>query len=489
MLFSRSISGHETSVLPYVEVSPLVAPPRKKRVDVSAPLTTKKTETTASTSKKFLHWFTFRSKWQLLKKLTSGAIIAYATAKTPGLWLALDSAVSTDALHVKPQPVATRQIEPSELAKVIDIDNLVENSDSFPAIYKGTQQVNISDEDLRSLDFNNTGTILDNSQEIEKLVNILTSRLETTSEIGDKQPIIDAIHALEEAKIINRLLWGDNGLEKSSIYQVDGNCQITAGVIAHSFTPENAQKLKSLVKVTRYKLDKFYNEVDTVVSINGQRMEVSFEKLKNWRGMKPDRNIPEGPYILSYAIEQELAQHYTPNPYGLTSPSSATLTTSQNHAMIFVPILSDNSLIDIIKNAPDAIVTAGTYPSWKDYFGTVNSMLGGRQYSDEEPKEYNIIPHHEYAIKGYENINGEDLVTLIATNPNKDKLTEVTLTLDEFRSHFMTITAKKDSFSAFDAETLRSYLIAIMLLLVSRNGINYIEKKKAKPKAEIKIPT
>ncbi|MBI3307943.1 MAG: hypothetical protein HYZ79_01050 [Candidatus Melainabacteria bacterium] len=487
MLFSRSISGHETSVLPYVEVSS--SPVRKKRVPISTPLTAKEREPKTSTGKKFLHWFTFKNKWHLLKKLTSGAIIAYATAKTPGLWLALDSAVSTDALHVKPQTVATRQIEPSELAKVIDIDNLVENGDSFPAIYKGIKQAGISDSDLKNLDLNNTGTILDNSQEIEKLVSILTSRLETAHNTDNKQIITDAINTLEETKIINRLLWGDNGLETNSIHQVNGNCQIVSGLIAHSFTPENAQKLKSLVKVTRYKLDKYFNEIDSVVSINGKEIIIPHQMLAHWRGLKPNQNTPEGPYILSYAIEQELAQNYTPNPYGLTSPSSATFITGQNHTMIFVPILSDNSLIDIIKNAPGAIVTAGTYPSFKDYFGTVNSMLGGRQYSDEEPKEYNIIPHHEYAIKGYENRNGENLITLVATNPNKDNLTEVTLTLDEFRSHFMTITAKKDSFSAFDAETLRSYLIAIMLLLVSRNGINYIEKKRTKPKTEIKIPT
>lgn len=420
-----------------------------------------------------------KNKLDTIHRLLRSILIAYAVAKTPATWVGLNN--MTASLGYLPKTNVTLQAETRNLDFVpgVDIDNFVENHASHDLrriISEGT----ISTEELRTTDLNNSGTILDTTSEINKLIGILEKHVASADKTNNKEILISAINSLNELNILNEILWGSNGLTPEDIYQTKANCQIVADLLSNSLTHENIQRLKSLIQVTSYDPNRDHLNVnyhiDSLVNLNERTVPVPYSELSKWRGARSNGR-PEGPYILSYALEKELRENYIPNPYAPSS-ASATLLTGRNHSILMLPILSDDSIIQILQNAPNSSIKIGSYPLRSDYFGRVKELTGIGEYIPEEVTETRIIPYHEYAVKNYEYKNGQHLITLIASNPNIDETTEVTLTLEELRKEMFTITAPNETIKLVDFKTLETYLITLIALVALRKGVNLFRKKK-----------
>lgn len=426
-----------------------------------------------------------KSKLETLKRILSGIIIGYAVAKTPATWLAMNEAARTDLLSLTPRAYTSSVIPGTNNCLPLDVDNFVENHTRFNYVQSAIANGNVNDSELNSLDLDNSRTVLDNPSEVNKLIEILQSRLSLAQQTKDKEIILNAIDSLNEINLVSQLLWGKDQIAPQDIYQVGGNCQITADLIGATFTSQNIQHIKSLVQVKSYSRDKATNHgsdyfIDSVVNLNGKSIEVPYSELKKWRGATK-KNAVEGSYILAYAIEKELANNYTPIPFGPSS-SSSTLLSGKNYSMLLLPVLSDESIIQILQQSPNTIIKVGSFPLTSDYIGRVKEMFGGRPFLVEEPVKSKIIPYHEYAVRSCKFENGRYLITISACNPDYNTTSEATLTLDELREHMLTITAPRKLFNLVDFKTLETYLITLMLLIITRKGINILENKKSKKK-------
>lgn len=487
MLFIRRIGAYPPSV-PACSAGTLDIPLAQKpgnNIKNETPKTEQKKEP-GFLKRAIKHFFSRpKSKLDTLKRILSGIIIGYAVAKTPATWLAMNEAAGTDLLSLTPSANSSLVVQNTNNCFPIDVDNFVENHPRFNNVQSTIANGNINNTDINTLDLDNSRTILDNPSEVNKLIEVLQSRLSLAQETSNKEIILDAIDSLNEINIVSQLLWGNGHVVPQNIYQVRGNCQVTADLIGATFTPENIQQLKSLIQVKGYSPDKTTDHgsnyfINSTVNLNGKRIEVPYSELKSWRGATR-KNVIEGPYILAYAIEKELANNYTPVPFGPSS-SSSTLLTGKNYSMLLLPVLSDESLIQILQQSPNTIIKVGSFPLASDYIGRVKELFGGRSFSSEEPTKSKVIPYHEYAVRSCKFENGRYLITITACNPDYDTTTEVTLTLDELREHMFTITAPRKSFSLVDFETLETYLITLMLLIITRKGINILETKKTKKK-------
>src|SRR3989338_4189390 len=216
-------------------------------------------------------------------------------------------------------------------------------------------------------------------------------------------------------------LWGKEGLNINSIKQRRGNCQITASLIASTFTQDGIKKLESMIEVTDYNLDKNNFYVNFIVHINNKDIEVLYRNLIN----NIHTNDPLAPHAIAYAIEKELAENYLPNPGGYTALSSATFLTNQSYSTLKLSDLSDSSLIEVLQQAPKESIMVGT----KNIYN----------YS-KLPSKNRVDVEHEYAIKSYKYENGQHLITLLAYEQ------EVTLTLEQLRESMLVITAPTKAF-------------------------------------------
>lgn len=208
---------------------------------------------------------------------------------------------------------------------------------------------------------------------------------------------------------IKTFLWGKNGLNQNNIIQNKGNCQIIASIMASTFTEVHLRKLESMIEVTDYNLDKQGFYINFNVSINGKNIPVSYKDLV-YQEQRLNRNIPQAPYVLAYAVEKELEENYLPNPNGLTAKSTLTFFTNKDYSTLLLPAMSDESLIEVLKQAPNEIVCLGS--------------------SIDQPSKSRVTLQHEYAVKSYKYENGNHLITIVASSE------EIILSLDELRKKY-----------------------------------------------------
>lgn len=264
---------------------------------------------------------------------------------------------------------------------------------------------------------------------------------------------------------IKTFLWGYEGLQQKHIIQNGDNCQIMANIIASTFTEEGLKRLESMIEVTDYNLDQNNFYINFNVNMNGKKIPVSYNDLII-SSPRHEKNFPQAQYVLAYAIEKELAENYVPNPSGFTSQSTATFFTNKNYSTLFIPVMSDESLIEILKQAPNEIICAGSYPKLNDTTRTIMNILKTDGTRIETLPKNGVISQHEFAVKGYKYENGNHLITLVVYH---DK--EITLTLDEFRKNIMAITAPTKSFNLIDSKAIWTYLISLTLIIALRKAI------------------
>lgn len=286
--------------------------------------------------------------------------------------------------------------------------------------------------------------------EIEKLCKRAASPTTDSKEVTQKEPI---------PKELQVHLWGKQGLNIKSITQRADNCQIIANLIASTFTQDGLKKLESMVEVTDYNLDENNFYMNFMVHLNGKSIPVSYKDLINsiWQ-----TNDPLAPHVITQAIEKELKENYLPNPSGYTALSTATFLTNKSYSTLLLSNMSDRSLIEILQQAPNEIVTVGTKNRYN------YSKLPRKNWVDIE---------HQYAVKNYKYENGQHLITLTAYKQ------EVTLTLDELRESMLTITAPLKSFRLFDENTLEIYWLSLFALVALFKITRALENKKLAPEA------
>lgn len=273
--------------------------------------------------------------------------------------------------------------------------------------------------------------------EVEEYLNLSSSTLPSHNDLQKKEENLQ-----EEIKTF---LYSKNGLNQNNIIQNNGNCQIIAGIMASTFTEAHLRKLESMIEVNDYNLDKQNFYINFTVNINGKKIPVFYKDLVT-QNSRPNKNIPQAPYVLAYAVEKELEENYLPNPNGLTAKSTLTFFTNKDYSTLLLPAMSNESLIEVLKQAPNEIVCLGSYP------------VG-------QPSKSRVTPEHEYAVKSYKYENGNHLITIAASGE------EITLSLDELRKNILTITAPTKSFNLIDSRAMWTYMISLILIIALRKAI------------------
>ncbi len=256
-------------------------------------------------------------------------------------------------------------------------------------------------------------------------------------------------------------VWGKEGLVQKSIIQRKENCQIIANLLASTFTEERKRRLDSLVNVTDYNLDKNNFYINFTVNINSKRIPVSYTNLTTDVIDLKNANDPLAPHALAYAIEKELTENYLPNPSGYTALSTATFITNKSYSTLHLSDISDSSLIEILKETPNEIITVRTH---------------------KIPKNSRVYFNHEYAVKSYRHENGQDLITLLTTHNE-----EITLKLSDLRKNIITITAPTSTFKLIDEETLEVYLLSLLALIALWKITGKSETKLQTSQADLKL--
>jgi len=237
-----------------------------------------------------------------------------------------------------------------------------------------------------------------------------------------------------------------------------------------------------LVRVTDFNLDKNNFYISCIVNLNGKFVEVKYNELKNWRGIKP-QGAPEAPYIIAYAIEKELKENHLPNPY-IPASAASLLLSRQDYSLLPTFALSDQALTRILLEAPNQVIKVGSYPEFVDYYGRITGYFTGEGPRAEEEIESKIKPYHCYAVKNIRYKNDELIITVTTTNPDHQRYEEVDLALNELRANMLTISAPSNLVPYLDSKSIQIYLISLALLLLVRAG--FMKLEKSKKKSEVK---
>ncbi len=269
--------------------------------------------------------------------------------------------IAQDILHIAPKPSNNKPTSNFE----IDghrYDAFFANHKDFNDIINTMKKVGIDHDEL---DINKDGIRLNDVEEIQKLKQRLTTEQIKTTDDKTRADITSAIKKLNKIDILNKLIFGKYGIDSESFYQGElPNCQIMAAIKGLSFTQENMQELKSMIKVTSYSLDKKNLHIDTVVNIDGTDVYIPFSKLLQWVSPKDfdSSYSTDGSLlvpILASAI-QEVVEEYDRVP-NIVPSSSPILATGKDYLAMATVALSDEDLKEILSQAPQKLITVGTY--------------------------------------------------------------------------------------------------------------------------------
>ncbi len=374
------------------------------------------------------------------KRLTGGAIVALSAGLTPPLYIALNEiALNRDLI---PNGSVSRDLETSryftnQANKRFIIDGFANNFNGFNNVLDLLNQEQI---DLSLLDGSTNRILFNNSSDFDKLIEILSTRLKETSDTNKINKYNEAIKTLNDCKILYGIVWGRNRLDPNTIYQYENECNIAAAVIGASLNDKNTNRfLKSNVKILEYDLSRKELILSFGVNVNGKTIKVHHLEINQFSENNKFK-APLGPIAITIAIERELGTNYIPNPYNPLCASN-TLLTGESYYNIPVRSLSQQSLIGIIKKAPNTLITVGTYPRIDEYIGDTQSRFA-------PITESGLFRAHAYTIKGWKEENGIFKVIVKDSNDEKE------LTIDQFQNEVLYIAAPSRTVPFFDLRTL-----------------------------------
>ncbi len=391
------------------------------------------------------------------KRLSRGAVIALSAALTPPLYIAGNEIASR--LDLIPSGTINRNFEaPKHLMNQNHERFLIDGfANNFNGFNKVLALLNEEQIDLSLLDGNTNRTLFDNSSDFDKLIEILSTRLKESPVTDKAEKYKEAIKTLNDCKVLYEIVWGRNSLAPNTIYQYDNECNITAAVIGASLNDKNTNRfLKSNVRILEYDLNRKEPIISFGVNINGKTIRVHHSEI-NLFSENNKFKAPLGPITITVAIAKELEANYTPNPQNPLCASN-TLLTGESYYNIPVRSLSQQSLIEMIKNAPNTLITVGTYPRINEYTGNESTRFASMT-------ESGLLRAHAYTIKGWKEENGVFKVIL------KDSADEKELTIDQFQNELLYIAAPSRMVPFIDQRTLlllsasMSYILGISLLI------------------------
>ncbi len=234
----------------------------------------------------------------------------------------------------------------------------------------------------KEIDTNNDGIILNSRADIERLHNILLSSSEsvTNAPILENE-INDALHALVTLSTHDQIIFGRNGIDPETFDQGGlPNCQILASLKGLSYTPENVQTLRSMIRVTGYDYTSPNKYLNVEVNIDGKIIPIEYPKLVKW--MSPMYYSPsqanDGSLalpILASAIE-EAGNSYDTVPH-MAPSTSPILITGKDYYVLSAWSLDDDDIRTILSLAPEELVTVGSLPEDPSLKGIIVSMIDG----------------------------------------------------------------------------------------------------------------
>lgn len=394
------------------------------------------------------------------KRLSRGAVLGLTAILTPPLYIAGNEIASN--FDLIPSGTINRNFETpkhftNQSQQRFLIDGFANNFKDFNKVLDLLNQEQI---DFSLLDGNTNRTLFDNSSDFDKLIEILSARLEESPTTDKAGKYKEAIKTLNDCKVLYEIVWGRNSLDMNMIYQYGNECNIAAAVIGASLNDRNTNKfLKSNVKVLEYDLSRKEPVLSFGVNINGKTVKVYRSEI-NLFSENNKFKAPLGPIAITLAIAKELETNYIPNPHNPISTSN-TLLTGENYYNIPVRSLSQKSLIRMIKNAPNTLITVGTYPRVDEYIGDTKGRFPSMT-------ESGLFRAHAYTIKGWKEENGILKVTL------KDSADEKEITIDQFQNDLLYIAAPSKIVPFIDEKTLLLLSASVSYIL----GITFLAKKK-----------
>ena len=257
-------------------------------------------------------------------------------------------------------PGANRSISEEDEEQIARFDSGFKSIDGFEKL----EDRNLNNLDIRRYDLNKNNIALDTEAEINLLREEILGSEESTKNITGRK---SALQLFDELTKVKKLVWGIERNYKNTIQAGRPNCQVMGGLQAHYLTEEHFQNLKHLLKVTDYNLseDDFY--INFEVTLGNERIPVSYENVVHWmnqKGIAQSRDKEGALAIpaLTYAIEKILTEKSdgVPPTFPIAAPN---LLTGKSHVLLgispfTVNTLSDNQLIEILKNAPKKQVLA-----------------------------------------------------------------------------------------------------------------------------------
>ncbi|MBI3591136.1 MAG: hypothetical protein HY094_07175 [Candidatus Melainabacteria bacterium] len=297
------------------------------------------------------------------------------------------------ALKYVPKPNKVTNANPE--INGYSIDAFFKNQDGFPYIEKAIRELNLN---IKEFDTNKDGIALSTRQERQKLREEFINSKQTTTNQEIKNNIDLALKHLNTIDVLDQIVFGINGIDPEK-YSQGGlqNCEILAAIKGLSFTPEYIQELKSMIKITDYSLEKkqFLN-ID--VNIDGRKIPVPFTKLSQWMSPRDfdASRATDGSLafsILAYASE-EAGNKYDRVPHMLQS-TSPILLTGKDYVTVLTWSLDDDDLRHILSQAPQKLITVGSYIRKEDFtLATLSRELQNKYYrlppaiSDEKVERF-----------------------------------------------------------------------------------------------------
>ena len=258
-------------------------------------------------------------------------------------------------------------------------DSFFSNQKEFSKIESVIKKLHLNPKDI---DTNNDGIILNSRADTQKLHDVLLSfATSPTNDTNLKDEIKDALLALATLNTHDQIIFGKDGIDPETFNQGGiPNCQILAALKGLSYTPENIQTLRSIIKVTGYDYESSNPYLNAEVNIDGKTIPIEYPKLVKW--MSPMYYSPshanDGSLalpILAAAIE-EAGNSYDTVPHAAES-TSPILITGKDYYVISTWSLNDDDIRAMLSLAPRELVTVGSFPEDPSLKGLALTLIDG----------------------------------------------------------------------------------------------------------------
>ena len=262
-------------------------------------------------------------------------------------------------LHIAPKPV--REVEDKSIIDGERYNGFLANHKDFRTVIDVIKKLGLSS---IYLDSNGDGINLNSNEEVQALIEYIKSQKNNKVTLIPKEELDKALEILTTLHTLDKYIFGTNGIDPEVFRQGTGmgSCENQAVEKGLAFTPNGQNILRQIIEIRE--VDPTTGSISGVRHIHGKEIPFIFKDLEEWMSVAND-TLPhsnDGSLGLSLIEQglQEAGRPYDSIPFWLPS-TPAILATNENFVTLFVPSLDDDQLKNILLNAPEELVTAGTY--------------------------------------------------------------------------------------------------------------------------------